>query len=129
MLDIMHMDAFDKACVLVKGLLICANFKLEETYTSLLAIILKVESFSNVKQSEKIMLKKNKFKTKNDIMKRHGTKGIKPANTTGLNIFKLHKKENAFSFLKMFSQRINPKGNLGCGSNWWSAMHLLLCIL
>jgi hypothetical protein len=32
MLDIMHMDAFDKLCVFVRGLLICANFKLEETY-------------------------------------------------------------------------------------------------
>ncbi len=99
------MDAFDKVCVFVKGLLICANFKLEETYTSLLAIILKVESFSNVKQSEKIMLKKNKFKTKNDIMKRHGTKGLKPANTIGLNIFKLHKKKMHFLFKKCF-----PKG-------------------
>jgi hypothetical protein len=45
----------------VRGFLICANFKLEETYTSLLATMLKVESFSNVKQNEKIMLKKNKI--------------------------------------------------------------------
>jgi hypothetical protein len=38
-------------------------------------------------------------------MKRHGTKGIRPANTTSLNTFKLHKRENASSLRKMFSQK------------------------
>jgi hypothetical protein len=41
----MHMDAFDKVCVFVRGHLICANFKLENTYMSLLATILKVGFF------------------------------------------------------------------------------------
>jgi hypothetical protein len=38
-------------------------------------------------------------------MERHGTKGIRLANTISLNTFKLHKRENEFSLKKMFSQK------------------------